>query len=193
MNSITSINQRQDNPWLTKVLCIGLLMQGLTGCEDAEKPFPRTGETFPLSAFEQLTRVGKSDIGIEGKTLLINFWATWCAPCREEMPLLQKLSDDLDPGRFAVIGISVDDDLNLIREFLLQYEIRFANLQDNNFWLASELLGIKTFPVTFIVSPDGVITRRISEALPPDFSVLDQSVESGEQAGNIKSDSRMKG
>jgi len=193
MNTITSINPQQGNWRLAKALCIGLLMQGLTGCKDVEKPYPGIGEAFPLSTFEQMTRIDKRDIDIEGKTLLINFWATWCAPCREEMPVLQKLSDSLDPEGFAVIGISVDEDRNLIREFLLQYEIRFPNYQDDKLRLASELLGIKTFPETFIVSPRGVITRRISEALPLDFSIIEQSIESGEPVNTNNSDSRING
>ena len=150
-------------------------MQGLTSCMDAEKPYPGTGETFPLSALEQLIPVGKSNIDIEGKTLLINFWATWCAPCREEMPALQKLSDNLDPEHFMVIGISVDEDRNLIREFILQYGIGFPNFQDDKLRLASDLLGIKTFPETFLVSPRGVITRRINETLPLDFSIIESN------------------
>ena len=177
MNTITSINQQWSNRRIAKILCIGVLMQGLAGCKDAEKPFPGTGDNFPLTAFEQMTGVGTNDVDIEGKTLVINFWATWCAPCREEMPALQKLSDRLDPERFSVIGISVDEDRNLVREFMLQYEIRFPNYQDDNLRLASEILGIRTFPVTFVVSPRGVITRRISEALALDFSITEQSIE----------------
>jgi thiol-disulfide isomerase/thioredoxin len=193
MNTITFIGQQMSNRRLAKILCIGLLMQGLTGCKDTQKPYPGAGETFPLSALEQMTRVGKGDIAIEGKTLLINFWATWCAPCRKEMPALQKLSDSLDPERFAVIGISVDEDLNLIREFALQYEIRFPIFQDEKLQLASELLRINTFPETFIVSPRGVISRRISEALALDFSIIEQSVESGEPANTIETFLRIKG
>ncbi len=168
-------------------------MQGLAGCKDTEKPYPGAEETFPLSALEQITSIGEGQVDIEGKTLLINFWATWCLPCREEMPGLQRLSDNLDPERFVVIGISVDEDRNLIREFMLQYDIRFPNFQDEKFRLASDLLGIKTYPETFIVSPLGVITRRISEALPADFSTIEQSLKSGEQANKIKSDSRTNG
>jgi len=193
MNTITSINQQQGSRRLAKVLCIGLLMQGLGGCKDTVKPYPGVGETFPLSALEQITNIGKGKVNIEGKTLLINFWATWCVPCREEMPGLQRLSDNLDPERFSVIGISVDEDHNLIREFMLQYDIRFPNFQDEKFRLASDLLGIKTYPETFIVSPRGVITQRISEALPLDFSIIEQSLESGEQANKIKTDSRING
>ncbi|MDH3635711.1 MAG: TlpA family protein disulfide reductase [Gammaproteobacteria bacterium] len=193
MNTTISTNRQLGNRQLARALCIGLLMQGLTGCQDAEKPQPGTGDAFPLSLFEKMIPVDNGNVDTEGKILLINFWATWCAPCREEMPALQELSDTLDPERFAVIGISVDEDRNLIREFMLQYEIRFPVYQDDKFRLAGELLGIKTFPETFIVSPQGLITRRISEALPPDFGMTELFIESGEKADTIKSDSRING
>jgi len=193
MNTITSINRQQGNRRLAGILCFGLLMHGLTGCKDVENPRPGVGEPFPLSALEQMPRIDKGEAKIEGKTLLINFWATWCAPCREEMPGLQKLSDDLDPTSFAVIGISVDDDSNLVREFMLQHDIRFPNFRDENLRLASELLGITSYPETFIVSPRGVITRRISEALPRDLGIIEQSLESSEQTRSIKPDSRING
>lgn len=193
MKIITSINQHQANRSITKILCIGLIMQGLAGCKNTEKPYPGIGETFPLSVLEQMTSLNKGNFKIEGKTLLINFWATWCTPCRDEMPGLQRLSDKLDPERFMVIGVSVDEDRNLVREFMLQYDIRFLNFQDEKFRLASDLLGIKTFPETFIVSPLGVITRRIGEALPLDLGIIEQSLKFGQQANIIKSDSRING
>lgn len=189
----TSINQHQRNRRLAKLLCMGLLIQGLTACQDAEKPYPSAGEAFPLSAIELMTPVAGSGINFEGKTLLINFWATWCTPCREEMPALQQLSDSLDPERFAVIGISVDQDPNLIREFMLHYDIRFPVFQDDKLQLASELLLIETFPETFVVSPQGVITRRIGEALAPDFNLVEPSTASGVPANAIKFDSGTKG
>lgn len=182
MKTFTSINRSLGNRRLARILCFGLLIHGFTGCKDSENPRPGVGDPFPLSAFEQMPRIGKGDADIEGKTLLINFWATWCAPCRKEMPGLQKLNDDLDPKRFVVIGVSVDEDSNLIREFMLQHEINFPNFQDEKFRLASGLLGITSYPETFIVSPRGVITRRISEALPQDLGIIEQSLESGGQA-----------
>ncbi len=171
----------QGSGQFAKMLCIGLLVQGLAGCNDAAKQFPVAGEIFPLSALDQLTSISGAEIDIKGKTLLINFWATWCAPCRSEMPVLQKLSDSLDADRFAVVGVSVDEDSNLIREFMLQYKIRFRNFQDDNFRLAAELLGITSYPETFIVSPQGIITRRISEVIPSDQNIREQLFEVGDK------------
>ena len=185
MNTFAFSLQQQRSNQLAKMLCIGLLVQGLTGCSDAVNQSPEAGEIFPLSALDQISHISGEEIDFKGKTLLINFWATWCAPCRSEMPELQKLSESLDADRFAVIGVSVDEDSNLIREFLLQYKIYFRNFQDDNFRLASEQLGIKTYPETFIVSPRGVITRRISEAISWDQNIIEQLLEAGDKARAI--------
>lgn len=181
MNTNASNIQQQDNGRFARIICIGLLIQGLVGCSDADKPDLEAGATFPLPALEQLININEGGLDLEGKTLLINFWATWCAPCRKEMPELQRLSDRLNPAYFVVIGISVDEDINLVREFMLQYGIHFANLQDKNFLLASDLLGIKSFPETLIVSPNGVITRRISGILPLDQNKIEQDLEASEK------------
>lgn len=99
-----------------------------------------------------------------GKTVILNFWATWCAPCRKEMASLQRLSDTLDSTRFAVIGISVDDDPNLVREAVARYGWRFARYHDSQ-REARDALAIDTLPRSYIVAADGHILRVINGAL----------------------------
>ena len=168
----------QHNGYTSKLVCIGLLLQGLSGCSDNSIKFPVVGQAFPLSALKQLENVRGEKVDFSNKTLLINFWATWCTPCRSEMPDLQQLNDSLDQERYAVIGISVDDDINLVREFLLQHKIRFPIFQDTDFRLATELLGIETYPDTFIVSPQGTITKRISGIIRWDQNNIESVFES---------------
>ena len=96
--------------------------------------------------------------------VIVEVWATWCAPCRDEMPDLQRLSETLDRDRFAVIGVSIDDDSNLVKEFLLDYDIRFANYHDRDQSLASGRLGIRVLPVTYLVASDGSILARVDGA-----------------------------
>ncbi len=147
---------------LSLMLLIGILAHGLSGCIEKEQSYPKAGDDFPLTALNQARVLGNKMPDLKNKTLLINFWATWCTPCRKEMPHLQKLSEALDQDKFAVIGISVDEDTNLVKEFLLGYKIRFTNFQDKNLEIATRLLGIQAFPETFIVAPSGVIIKRIS-------------------------------
>jgi thiol-disulfide isomerase/thioredoxin len=62
-----------------------------------------------------------------GKTLLINFWATWCAPCRQEMPMLMDLQNEFGPSGLQVIGIALDDVQN-VRDFVYRYGISYPVL-----------------------------------------------------------------
>ena len=165
---------------------MGLILQGLSGCSDQAPDTATGGQAFPLQSIESLPLLGAAAPQLEDKTLLINFWATWCAPCREEMPSLQRLSERLDPDRFAVIGVSVDEDANLVREFLLQYQIEFPNYLDADKKLASDRLGLLSYPQTFIVSPDGVITQRIDQAIPEDWDFFNNLTGSESEARSSK-------
>ncbi|MEH6627211.1 MAG: TlpA disulfide reductase family protein [Motiliproteus sp.] len=111
-----------------------------------------------------------------GKSLVINFWATWCAPCRHEMPALQSLSDQLDPERYAVLGITVDEDQNLAEEFLREQGISFKQFIDPQMVLALSELKVRAFPETFIVSSDGQLLRRIVGAREWDKQSYYQSI-----------------
>ncbi|VAX01444.1 Thiol:disulfide oxidoreductase related to ResA [hydrothermal vent metagenome] len=120
------------------------------------------GKAFPMSTLQQLMTQNNKTIDIKAKFLLINFWATWCIPCRKEMPDLQNLSEQLDKNKFIIIGISVDEDKNLMQEFLLQHKIYFSNLNDPKQILAMKKLNIQAYPETFVISPDGIIIKRLT-------------------------------
>ena len=95
------------------------------------------------------------------RTLIINFWATWCAPCREEMPALQAMSEQLDPKSYAVLGVSVDTSADRVTEFLRENNLSFQQFIDPKMELAMSDLKIRAFPETLIVSPEGKVLRRI--------------------------------
>jgi thiol-disulfide isomerase/thioredoxin len=133
----------------------------LSGCDKNTLVEPKQGDLFPLLALEELARNSNSPINLTNKTLLINFWATWCTACRKEMPELQQLSDTLDADKFMLIGVSVDEDKYLMQEFLLQQQISFANYHDANQYLAGDILAVSAYPETFLVSPQGIIIKRI--------------------------------
>ncbi|MEH6649183.1 MAG: TlpA disulfide reductase family protein [Motiliproteus sp.] len=97
----------------------------------------------------------------EGKVLVLNFWATWCGPCREEMPALQSLSKQLDPQSYRVIGINVDQDQELVQQFIKEYQLDFLQLSDRTMRVSNDLLGIAAFPQTLIVDQTGKIDRVI--------------------------------
>lgn len=95
-----------------------------------------------------------------GTPLVVNVWATWCPPCRTEMPSLQRLSELLGPGGIRVVALSMDTDHNLVREFVLKYGISLpvgiASAPDR----ANAALGASALPLTLYVAADGRIVGR---------------------------------
>lgn len=140
--------------------CCLLLVTGVSGC-DQQADSPLQGVSVAELGLPQLDGQSVDLKVFKGKVLVVNFWATWCAPCREEMPALQSLSEQLDADRYRVVGVTVDQDLNLVREFLLKYQIDFLQLSDASMALASGVLAVSAFPQTLIVDAEGVIDRVI--------------------------------
>lgn len=100
-----------------------------------------------------------------GKVVVLNFWATWCPPCLDEMPSLNRLHDRIAPEGGMVLGISVDDDAAAYRGFLQQYGITFPNYRDAAKKINAEY-GSFMFPETYIITvPKGggrpTIERKI--------------------------------
>lgn len=87
------------------------------------------------------------------RVVVLNVWATWCAPCRKELPSLERLSKRLDPERFAVIGLAVDEDDHTVREYLLDKGIGLTSFIDPERRIARDLLGVQVYPDTFVIAP----------------------------------------
>jgi thiol-disulfide isomerase/thioredoxin len=84
---------------------------------------PRDPELIDVQAYQKLLKQ------YHGKALLVTFWATWCEPCRDEYPMLNELAKQYAPQGLKVVGISMDDDgdLILMRRFLARYKPIFPN------------------------------------------------------------------
>ncbi|MBI5700188.1 TlpA family protein disulfide reductase [Candidatus Saganbacteria bacterium] len=95
-----------------------------------------------------------------GKVVLLNFWASWCPPCREEMPSLQKLYVKLKGRQFELLTVSVEDeDPVVIRAFLKKNGYTFKVLHDRNGEVASRY-QIYAIPTTFLLDKNGRIVER---------------------------------
>jgi thiol-disulfide isomerase/thioredoxin len=100
----------------------------------------------------------------QGKLLIVNFWATWCTPCVEEMPELQKFSDEYAARNVAVIGIGVDD-ADKIRDFRRQHGLRIPLLTAgfNGMQIAQQLGNPQpVLPYTAVISPGGRVVEEHS-------------------------------
>lgn len=118
------------------------------------------GRPFPALKLDHASDNALAAKAFRGKLLVLNVWATWCPPCRREMPSLERLSHTLDPNRFAVVGMSTDEDELLASEFLLQNRITFTNFFDRNGKLAKQI-GLTMYPETFLIAPDGTLIQRV--------------------------------
>ena len=94
-----------------------------------------------------------------GKVVLINFWATWCEPCRDEMPSIERLRASLEGRPFAVLAVNLAEPEPRIRKFLDTVALRFTVLLDRD-GQAARAWQAKLLPATYIVGPDGAIRYR---------------------------------
>jgi thiol-disulfide isomerase/thioredoxin len=98
-----------------------------------------------------------------GTPLIINVWASWCGPCREEMGSLERLSRRYGGKKFQVIGISTDDDENAASAYIKQAGVSFATYIDSKVFLEN-MLGANTIPLTILVDAHGRVLRKVRGA-----------------------------
>lgn len=99
---------------------------------------------------------------LKGKVIFINLWATWCGPCRVEMPSIQKLYDSVDKDKIAFVMLSLDQEgqTDKIRQFISGKEFSFPVYQPAS--PLPKVLRVNMIPATFIVGPDGKLKSKKS-------------------------------
>jgi cytochrome c biogenesis protein CcmG, thiol:disulfide interchange protein DsbE len=94
-----------------------------------------------------------------GQAVLVNFWATWCVPCREEMPSIERLRSSLEGRRFVVLAVNLAEPEARIRRFLEAVPVGFPILLDREA-RAAKTWRARLLPATYVVGPDGAIRYR---------------------------------
>lgn len=152
-----------------------LALAALAACRNESARVPVQGDRFPELVLPDLDGQMTPFSSYPGAALVVNFWATWCEPCRREMPSLQRLSNRYQPEDLRVVGVTVDDDLNLAREFRLRYNLTFPQLSDRGHMLSRTVLHIPAIPMTYLLTRDRRIARIVAgERDWTDVAVLDE-------------------
>ncbi len=99
---------------------------------------------------------------LRGHPVIINFWATWCPPCRAEMPAMQRAYKDFEEEGVIILAVNStnQDALPAVQQFIVEYDISFPVLYDNQ-GTAANTYQISSLPTTFFVGKDGVITEVV--------------------------------
>jgi thiol-disulfide isomerase/thioredoxin len=154
------------------LLMSSLAAAGLAGCNARTASPPQPKETAPaageigsrLPDFSVADLQGHeiSSADLRGKVVLIDFWATWCQPCKKEMPGYQKLLDRYDPQGFVVIGFKFDtmqdteDPVRFARKIGVHYQLVVASEQ-----LKQRFGGIEGLPTTLVYDRAGILRQKI--------------------------------
>ena len=115
---------------------------------------------------------------LKGKVVVLSFWATWCGPCKEEMPHLQKMYGELEKEGLVVLSISTDDarSASKVKPYIMKMGYTFPVLLDRDSTVIGAYNPSKTLPYTVVIDANGDVARRISGYNPGDEVQLAQFV-----------------
>lgn len=105
------------------------------------------GKTYQLSKYK-------------GKLVLLNFWATWCPPCREEMPAMERAWQKLKDSNIVFLAVNVGETIDQIFPFTASYPVSFPLLMDIKGEVVKQY-PVVGLPTTYLVSPNGLVTHRV--------------------------------
>ena len=156
------------------IVALCLLGLYIAGRHKAQKPKPATSDNAaPLFTVTDINGGKLSLADYRGKVVLLDFWATWCTPCREEIPHFVEMQEKLGPKGFQVIGISMDDDAKPVREFYQKFKMNYpVAVGDDK--LAESFGGVLGLPVNFLIDREGRIASKHLGAT--ETSVFDKEV-----------------
>ncbi len=138
------------------ILAIGLLSYLYISSDESHTPSD-IGE-IPSVEIETITGQKLNLSDLKGKIVLINFWATWCPPCREEMPYFEEIYRRYREKGFTIIAVSVDANENFVKDFVKDYDISFPVSMDKEG--LSDMFGVSSLPMSFLYDESGKLVKR---------------------------------
>jgi thiol-disulfide isomerase/thioredoxin len=161
---------------LAAILLAATLVFAGAGCGNDEKP------REPMLTGDLVAGGTYDPGGHKGKVTVVNFWGSWCAPCRAEMPGLVKAYDDLKDDDVAFLGINVrDPNVDQAKAFVEQYKVPFPSIRDTQSKLALEFDVVPSnIPTTLVLGKDGKPRKTFRAAvLEPDLVAAVREVLAG--------------
>jgi thiol-disulfide isomerase/thioredoxin len=143
------------------------------GAGAAEALRPWTGGPPPALALRTLSGEALALADFRGRVVLVNFWATWCAPCVAEMPALQRLRERLASRRVEVVAVNFQENAARIAPFVERLGVTFPVVRDHDGTVRTAW-NVTVFPTTFVVGPD----QRIAWVATGEVDWDDPRVES---------------
>lgn len=153
------------------VLIVTCLLVSLTSIAATEGE-PAPGFSLPALNSETIYRL--SDL--QGKVVYLDFWASWCAPCRVSFPEIIQLKHDLADKPFEVIAITVDENPEDAKRFLRRYNVPYPILLDSDGQFATRY-SLPGMPTSFVIDQQGVIQLRHSGFKPGDMTIIQEKIE----------------
>ena len=142
-------------------LPVGLLVVALAAVVFLEFSRGASRSRFPAPEFALQSLDGRtlhlSDY--RGKIVFLNLWATWCPPCREEMPSMERLHRRFEPQGLVMLAVSEDSDVTQVRPFVNEMKLTFPILLDPQGRLGPKL-GVTGYPETFVIDRNGQVIHH---------------------------------
>lgn len=140
-----------------RALLVCAVLLALSGCYSGSRP-PRIGTAAPDFTVQDADR-SVTLSSLRGKVVVLNFWATWCPPCVEEMPSLLQMQRKMKDKGVTVLAVSVDEDPGAYHKFLIDHGVDFLTVRDAD-QKSNNLYGTFRFPETYVIDKNGVMRRK---------------------------------
>jgi len=145
-----------------RAVLLTIVTLAFTACYSGSRP-PRIGSAAPDFTVQDADRkVTLSEL--HGKVVVLNFWATWCAPCVEEMPSLVTMQARLRTKGVVVFAVSVDEDESAYHRFLKDHNVDLLTVRDRE-KKSNNLYGTFRFPESYVIDRNGVMRRKFIGAV----------------------------
>ncbi len=137
-------------------LLLGVVLAAAAAVAPAQPLKPWAGGATPPIELEDLDGAVHRLADYRGKVVLVNFWASWCAPCRVEMPTIERLRRALEGKPFAVLAVNVGEGARAARGFAEKVPVGFPLLLDRD-TRVTKAWGARILPASYVVGPDGAV------------------------------------